>query len=75
VDATRTCLRFGSTEFLLHHRVLACSILHGSSPIAEEQRRHSTVAAAIAHQSLNAWMLDILDRENAQGACAATAAA
>jgi predicted HicB family RNase H-like nuclease len=32
----------------------------------EEQRRRYAVAAAIAHKSLNAWMVDILDRESLQ---------
>ncbi len=36
----------------------------------EAQRRRYAVAAAIAHKSLNAWMVDVLDRESlrAEGA-------
>jgi predicted HicB family RNase H-like nuclease len=40
----------------------------------EEQRRRYSVAAAIAHKSLNAWMVDILDRESLQAEGAAIAA-
>jgi predicted HicB family RNase H-like nuclease len=40
----------------------------------EEQRRRYAVAAAIGHKSLNAWMVDILDRESLQAEGAAIAA-
>ncbi len=40
----------------------------------EEQRRRYAVAAAIVHKSLNAWMVDILDRESLQAEGAAIAA-
>jgi predicted HicB family RNase H-like nuclease len=40
----------------------------------EEQRRRYAVAAAIAHKSLNAWMVDILDRESLQAEGATIAA-
>jgi predicted HicB family RNase H-like nuclease len=40
----------------------------------EEQRRRYAVAAAIAHKSLNAWMVDILDRASLRAEGAAIAA-
>ena len=40
----------------------------------EAQRRRYAVAAAIAHKSLNAWMVDVLDRESLQAEGGAIAA-